>query len=72
MLRLEVDYSAINAIAKEVGCDRRTVSLALKGARSSVLARQVRALAIAKYNARALKEVELTEKERLDGMGIES
>ena len=71
MLRLEVDYSAIKAIALEVGADRRTVSLALRGATASPLARQIRALAIAKYNARALKEVELTEKEMLDGMGIE-
>ena len=71
MLRLKVDNGAIKAIAAEVGCDRRWVSLALKGASDSPLARQVRAIAIAKYNARKLKEVELTEKERLDGMGIE-
>ena len=71
MLRLKVDNGAVKAIAAELGVDRHTVSLALKGASSSVRARQVRALAIAKYNAKALKEVELTEKERLDGMGIE-
>ena len=72
MQRLVVDNGAIQAIAAEIGCDRRTASLALKGASSSVLARQVRALAIAKYNARRLKAVESTEKERLDGMGLES
>lgn len=68
---LKVDYGEIKQLAAEAGCDRRTVSLALKGAIASPLARQVRALAIAKYNARALKEVELTQKELLDGMGCE-
>lgn len=71
MLRLVVDNGCIQAIARELGCKRDTVSLALKGATSSPLARQARALAIAKYGARKLKEVELTEKERLDGMACE-
>lgn len=71
MIRLVVDLGDIKKIAEEVGCNRNEVSLALKGARSSPQAREVRALAIAKYNARKLKEVELTEKEKLDGMGCE-
>lgn len=71
MDKLEVDYSCIQAIAKEVGRDRRTVSLALKGATASPTARQIRALAIAKYNARVVKYQELNVKENLDGMGCE-
>lgn len=71
MIKLEVDVGAIKAIAAEVGCNRRTVSLALKGAMASALARQVRALAIVKYNARGMREVELTQKELLDGMACE-
>ena len=66
-----VDNGDIQRLAAEVGRDRRTVSLALKGATASPLARQIRALAIAKYNARMLKEVELTDKEALDGMACE-
>lgn len=71
MIRLIVDNGAIAALAKETGRDRHTVSLALKGATASPIAREIRALAIAKYNARGIKEVPLTEKEMLDGMGIE-
>lgn len=71
MLMLKVDNGDIQKLAKECRCDRRTVSLALRGVTSTPLARQVRALAIAKYRARALKEVELTQKEILDGMGCE-
>jgi hypothetical protein len=71
MMRLVVDNGKIQALAAECKCDRRTVSLALKGASSGPKSREVRALAIAKYNARKIKEVELTEKERLDGMGCE-
>lgn len=69
MMTLKVDNGVIQLLSAEVGCDRRTVSLALKGATASPLARQIRALAIAKYHARAFKEVELTTKELLDGMG---
>lgn len=71
MLRLIVDNGIIQTLAAECKCDRRTVSLALKGASTGPKSREVRALAIAKYNARRIKEVELTEKERLDGMGCE-
>lgn len=71
MMRLVVDNGIIQALAAECKCDRRTVSLALKGASSGPKSREVRALAIAKYNARRIMEVELTEKERLDGMGCE-
>lgn len=71
MLKLIVDNGCIQAIAREVGRDRHTVSLALKGASSSPVAREIRALAIAKYNARGIKEVELSTKELLDGMGCE-
>lgn len=71
MIRLIVDNGAIQALAKETGRDRRTVSLALKGATASPTSREIRALAIAKYNARGVKEVELTQKELLDGMGVE-
>lgn len=71
MIRLIVDNGAITALAKETGRNRHTVSLALKGATASPIAREIRALAIAKYNARGTKEVPLTEKEMLDGMGIE-
>ena len=71
MIRLIVDNGAIQALAKETGRDRRTVSLALKGATASPISREIRALAIAKYNARGVKEVELTQKELLDGMGVE-
>lgn len=69
MIRLKVDNGCIGKIAEECGCTRNTVSLALKGATSSPIARQARALAIAKYNARKMTEVELTEKERLYGQG---
>lgn len=71
MMRLVVDNGIIQALAAECKCDRRTVSLALKGASSGPKSREVRALAIAKYHARALKEVELTQREMLDGMGCE-
>ena len=71
MLRLTVDNGIIQALAAECKCDRRTVSLALKGASSGPKSREVRAVAIVKYNARALKEVNLSQKELLDGMGCE-
>ena len=71
MMRLVVDNGGIKQLAAECDCDRTTVSLALKGATASPKARKIRALAIAKYNARALKEVPLTEKEILDGMACE-
>lgn len=71
MIRLIVDNGAITQLAQETGRNRRTVSLALKGATASPIAREIRALAIVKYNARGVKEVELTQKELLDGMGIE-
>lgn len=71
MQKLIVDNGCIQAIAREVGRDRRTVSLALKGATASPTARQIRAIAIAKYNARAVKYQELNVKEILDGMGCE-
>lgn len=68
---LKVDNGAIKAISAEVKRNRRTVSLALKGATSSPIAREIRALAIVKYNARVVKYHKLTDKEILDGMGIE-
>lgn len=71
MLRLIVDNGIIQALAAECKCDRRTVSLALKGASSGVKAKEVRAVAIVKYKARAIKEVDLSPKELLDGMGCE-
>ena len=71
MLRLIVDNGVIQKLAADCGCDRRTASLALKGASTGPKSREVRALAIVKYHARALKEVELTQKELLDGMGCE-
>lgn len=71
MKRLIVDNGDIQRIAAEIGCTRNTVSLALKGASSTVKAREIRGLAIAKYNARMVKEVELTPKEMLDGMACE-
>lgn len=71
MKRLIVDNGDIQKIAAELDCNRNTVSLALKGASSTAKAREIRALAIAKYNARMVKEVELTPKEMLDGMACE-
>lgn len=71
MLRLIVDNGDIMKIAAECGCDRRTVSLALKGASTGPKSREARALAIVKYHARKVKYVELTEEEMLDGMGCE-
>lgn len=71
MRRLIVDNGDIQRLAAEVGRDRRTVSLALKGATASPTARKIRALAIAKYNARAMKEVELSPEELLDGMACD-
>lgn len=71
MQKLVVERGCIKAISAEVGCDRRTASFALRGAISSPIARQVRALAIAKYNARAVQEVELSKAE-IDGLGVES
>lgn len=71
MLRLIVDNGIIQTLAAECKCDRRTVSLALKGASSGPKSREVRALAIVKYHARKVKLVELTEEEMLDGMGCE-
>jgi hypothetical protein len=68
MKRLIVDNGYIQKIAAEVGRNRNTVSLALKGASYSPIAREIRALAIAKYNARMVREVELSPKEMLDGM----
>lgn len=70
-MRLIVDNGGIQQLAAECNCNRTTVSLALKGATASPKAREIRALAIAKYNARALKEVELSPKEILDGMACE-
>lgn len=70
-MRLIVDNGGIQQLAAECNCNRTTVSLALKGATASPKAREIRALAIAKYNARALKEVELSSKEILDGMACE-
>lgn len=70
-MRLVVDNGIIQTLAAECNCDRRTVSLALKGASTGPKSRKVRALAIVKYHARALKEVELTQQEMLDGMGCE-
>ena len=71
MRRLVVDNGDIQRLAAECGCNRTTVSLALKGATASTTARKIRALAITKYNARMLKEVPLTEREILDGMACE-
>lgn len=68
---LKVDYGVVRQIAIECDCTRQKVALALKGATSTPDSRKIRALAIAKYNARAVKEVELTQKELLDGMGCE-
>ena len=72
MERLEIDRGLIKALAAEIGRDRRTVSLALRGAVRTPLARQVRALAVAKYNARVVVEKEPDSNDGIDGMGIES
>lgn len=71
MVELRVDNGVINELAKEFQCGRQAVSLALRGASSSRRAREIRALAIAKYNARAIKEIELTPREILDGACLE-
>lgn len=68
---LKVDYGDMQKLAAECGCKRGTVSLALKGASSGPKARMVRALAIAKYNARMLREVELSPSEQLEAMDAE-
>ena len=69
MLELIVDNGGMKALAAEIGIDRRTVSLALKGATSPRLARKVRTLAILKHNAK--KKVELTAEEIRYELGSE-
>ena len=64
MRRIRVEYSIINKLAEECRCNRTTVSRALNAGSCSVLARQIRALALAKYNGQLLREEEL---EPLDG-----
>lgn len=59
MRRIRVEYSVIKQIAEECRCDRTTVSRALNAGSCSVLARQIRALALAKYNGQILREEEL-------------
>lgn len=68
--RLKVDQGDIKNIADELKCSSHYVSIALKGGVSTVLSRKIRALAIAKYKARVLKECELTLEERLEELEI--
>lgn len=67
---LKVDQGDIKKIAEEVGGSAYGVSLALKGATATVRSRKIRALAISKYHARVLKEVELTPEELLDELSV--
>ena len=64
--RLKIDQGDIKNLAADVGRSAYCVSLALRGATSTVLSRKRRALAIVKYRARVMKEVELTPEERLE------
>ena len=68
--RLKVDQGDIKNIADELKCSSHYVSIALKGGVSTVLSRKIRALAIAKYGARVLKEAELTPEERLEELSM--
>lgn len=68
--RLKIDQGDIKALAADVGRSTYCVSLALKGATATVLSRKIRALAITKYRARLLKEVELTPEERLEELSF--
>ena len=56
---IKVDFGIIQKLAQECRCDRSTVSRALKGGSATVTAREIRALAIAKYGGRFLKESDL-------------
>lgn len=56
---IKVDFGVMQELAKECRCDRSTVARALKGLTTTVTARQIRALAIAKYGGRVLRESEL-------------
>lgn len=64
MRRIRVKYGVIKQLAEECRCDRTAVSRALNAGSCSVLARQIRALALSKYNGQLLREEEL---EPLDG-----
>ena len=56
---IKVEFGVMQKLAEECHCNRSTVSRALKGGSATVTAREIRALALAKYGGRLLKESDL-------------
>lgn len=68
MEKIYTERGVINAIAKEIGCNRMTVSNALNGKRkeSNKLQRNIRKVAMAKYGGHVRKRVTPKWVERID------
>ena len=67
---LKLSQGDIKLLAEEMGMSTKQISFALRGAVMSWKCRKARALAIVKYNAKMLKEVEITPEEFLKAKAI--